>query len=210
MIRVLLADDQDIFRKSLVTLLSGEDDLSMIGQARNGREAIAQTKSLEPNVILMDVRMPICNGIEATRIIRQEFPLIKILVLTTFDDDEYILESLQAGALGYLLKRTPPEQIAAAIRSVYQGYSQLGPTIAHKVFSQIKSPQTKENPLLGSLCKRECEVLKYIGYGKNNQEIARILHISEGTVKNYVTQILDKLGMRDRIQVALWAQKNLI
>jgi DNA-binding NarL/FixJ family response regulator len=160
MIQILLVDDQDIFRQGLAALLSVETDLRVIGQARNGKEAIAQTKALEPQVILMDVRMPICNGIEATQIIHQEFPWIKILVLTTFDDDEYILQSLQVGALGYLLKRTPSEQIAAAIRSVYQGYSQLGPTIAHKVFSQINYSQIESHPDLKSLCKREVEVLR--------------------------------------------------
>lgn len=210
MIRLLLVDDQDIFRQGLAALLSIEADLEVAGQASNGREAIALAKTLQPHVILMDVRMPICDGVQATREIHQHYPWIRILVLTTFDDDEYILQSLQVGALGYLLKRTSPQQIAAAIRSVSQGYSQLGPTIAPKVFSQLKSLPPPPNIYQDLLSKREIEVLRLVGQGKNNQEIAQELYLSEGTVKNYVTQILNKLEMRDRIQVALWAQKNLL
>lgn len=135
MIRLLLVDDQDIFRQGLAALLSVESDLEVVGQAKNGSEAIEMTKTLQPHLILMDVRMPVCDGVQATRKIHQNYPWIRILVLTTFDDDEYILKSLQAGALGYLLKRTPSQDIATAIRSVSQGYSQLGATIALKVFS---------------------------------------------------------------------------
>jgi len=210
MIRLLLVDDQDIFRQGLVALLSVEADLEVVGQARNGKDAIALAKALQPHVILMDVRMPICDGVQATREIHQHYPWIRILVLTTFDDDEYILQSLQMGALGYLLKRTPAQEIATAIRSVSQGYSQLGPTIAQKVFSQLNSSPPSPNSYQDLLSKREIEVLKLVGQGKNNQEIAQELHLSEGTVKNYVTQILNKLEMRDRIQAALWAQQNLL
>lgn len=207
MIRLLLADDQEIFRQGLATMLAVESDLEIVGHAANGREAIEAVKTLQPQVILMDVRMPICDGVQATREIHQYYPWIRILVLTTFDDDEYILQSLQAGALGYLLKRTPAPEIAAAIRSVAQGYSQLGPTIAPKAFSQLKPlPSNFSSDLLS---KREIEVLKLVGEGKNNQEIAQMLFLSEGTVKNHVTQILAKLEMRDRVQAALWAQRNL-
>ncbi len=209
MIRLLLVDDQDIFRQGLAALLSVEADLEVIGQTRNGKEAIALAKTLQPHVILMDVQMPICDSVQATREIHQHYPWIRILVLTTFDDDEYILQSLQLGALGYLLKRTPSQDIAAAIRSVSQGYSQLGPTIALKVFSQLKPLHSASN-FSQELSKREIEVLKLVGQGKNNQEIAQSLYLSEGTVKNYVTQIISKLEMRDRIQVALWAQQNLL
>jgi DNA-binding NarL/FixJ family response regulator len=207
MIRLLLADDQEIFRQGLATMLAVEADLEIVGHATNGQEAIDAAKMLQPQVILMDVRMPICDGVQATCEIHQYYPWIRILVLTTFDDDEYILQSLQVGALGYLLKRTPAAEIATAIRSVSQGYSQLGPTIAPKAFSQLKSLPC--NPDLDLLSKREIGVLKLLGEGKNNQEIAQDLYLSEGTVKNYVTQILLKLEMRDRIQAALWAQRNL-
>ncbi|MBD2091827.1 response regulator transcription factor [Microcoleus sp. FACHB-1515] len=208
MIRLLLADDQAIFRQGLATMLSVEPDLEIAGQAANGQEAIEMAKRLQPHVILMDVQMPICNGVQATQIIHECYPWIRILVLTTFDDDEYILQSLQVGALGYLLKRTPAPEIATAIRSVSQGYSQLGPTIATKAFSQLKAPASPNAP--SSLGKREIEVLKLIGEGRNNLEIAQALYLSEGTVKNYVTQILSKLEMRDRIAAALWAQRNLL
>jgi DNA-binding NarL/FixJ family response regulator len=208
MIRLLLVDDQEIFRQGLAMMLSVEADLEIVGQAANGQEAIESAKRLQPHVILMDVQMPNFNGIQATRTIHEYYPWIRILVLTTFDDDEYILQSLQVGALGYLLKRTPAPEIAAAIRSVAQGYSQLGPTIAAKAFSQLKVPTNDIAP--HSLSKREIEVLKLIGEGKNNPEIAEELYLSEGTVKNYVTQILSKLELRDRIAAVLWAQRYLL
>jgi DNA-binding NarL/FixJ family response regulator len=208
MIRLLLADDQEIFRQGLATMLSVEVDLEVVGHANNGQEAIAAAKVLQPQVILMDVRMPICDGVQATCEIHQYYPWIRILVLTTFDDDEYILRSLQVGALGYLLKRTPASEIAVAIRSVAQGYSQLGPTIASKAFAQLKS--LSNHPYVDSLSKREIEVLKLVGEGKNNSEIAQELYLSEGTVKNHVTKILGKLEMRDRIQAALWVQRHLL
>jgi len=208
MIRLLLVDDQDLFRQGLATMLSIEADLDIVGQATNGQEAIQAAKLWQPQVILMDVRMPVCDGVQATQEIHQYYPWIRVLVLTTFDDDEYILRSLQAGALGYLLKRTPAPEIAAAIRSVAQGYSQLGPTIAPKAFSQFKPLPSGSYPDL--LSKREVDVLKLVGEGKNNQEIAQTLFLSEGTVKNHVTQILSKLEMRDRVQAALWAQRHLL
>lgn len=210
MIRLLLVDDQDIFRRGLAALLSAEPDLEIVGQARNGQEAIALTQTVQPDVILMDVRMPLCDGVEATREIHQHYPWIRILVLTTFDDDEYIFQSLQVGALGYLLKRTPAQEIASAIRLIAQGYSQLGPTIALKVFSKLKASLPSPHPYQDLLSKREVEVLRLVGQGKNNQEIAQELYLSEGTVKNHVSQILSKLEMRDRTQAALWAQQNLI
>ena len=208
MIRILLADDQDIFREGLAAMLSIEPDLEIVGAANQGQEAIALAKTLQPQVILMDVRMPICDGVQATREIHEHYPWIRILVLTTFDDDKYIFQSLQVGALGYLLKRTPASEIAAAIRSVAQGYSQLGPTIALKVFSQLK-PSSSSGSTIADLSKREVEVLKLVGAGKNNQEIAQELYLSDGTVKNHVTQILSKMNLRDRIQAALWSQKYL-
>ena len=137
MIRLLLVDDQEIFREGLGELLSLREDIEVVGQAGNGEEAIVLTAKLQPDVILMDVRMPICNGVEATRNIHQQYPWIQIVVLTVFDDDEYIGQSLLAGAIGYLLKRTPAEQIVTAIRSAHLGYSQLGPTIAPKVFAHL-------------------------------------------------------------------------
>jgi DNA-binding NarL/FixJ family response regulator len=208
MINLSIADDQDLFRKGLATLLNLEEDLCVIWQAENGLEAIELTDKMQPDVILMDVRMPICNGVEATQTIHQRYPGIRILMLTTFDEDEYIWQSLQAGALGYLLKSTPSEQLAVAIRSLQQGYSQLGPTIAPKVFAQINPLLAVKPPIELSL--REREVLLLIRQGYNNREIAGNLNLTEGTVKNYVTHVLTKLQLRDRTQAALWAKQNSI
>jgi DNA-binding NarL/FixJ family response regulator len=209
MIRLLLADDQPQFRQGLAALLSLEPETEVVGQAAHGREAIALTEQLQPDVILMDVRMPVCNGVVATREIHQRFPWIRILMLTTFDEDEYIWESLQAGALGYLLKSTPSGQLAAAIRTLHQGYSQLGPTIAPKVFSQIGLPPKPKVDFSHLLSDREREVLMLVGEGKSNREIAQVLHLTKGTVKNHLTRILCQLGMRDRTQAALWVQRHL-
>ena len=210
MIRVLLVDDQEIFREALGELLSIREDIEVVGQASNGKEGISLAAKLQPDVILMDVRMPICNGVEATRNIHNSYPWIRIVVLTVFDDDEYIGQSLQAGAIGYLLKRTPAEQIVTAIRSAYSGYTQLGPTIAPKVFAHL-SPKfsASKGQHQNGLSKRELEVLQLIAQGKNNQEIAHALYITEGTVRNYVTRILSQLGLRDRISAVLWANEHL-
>lgn len=210
MINLLLVDDQRAYRQGLAELLSLEPDLSVVGQAENGEKAIALTQQHQPDVILMDVRMPICNGVEATRIIHQRYPWIRILVLSTFDEDEYIWQSLQFGALGYLLKSTPATQLADAIRVLAQGCSQLGPTIAPKVFAQLNSLSTQQNDGTEDLLSdREKEVVKLLGQGKNNQEIAQALHLSQGTVRNHISRILSGLGLRDRTQAALWAQKHL-
>lgn len=210
MIRVLLVDDQALFLEGLANLLALEQDLEIVGQAYDGKEAIARTQKLQPDVILMDVRMPICDGVKATREIHKSYPQIKIMVLTTFNEDEYIWRSLQAGALGYLLKNTPSQQIAGAIRTLYQGHCQLDSSVAVKVFAQMNppiSPQQKNHHHLFS--ERELEILKLLGQGQNNREIAQTLHLTEGTVKNYITNIFCQLGVRDRTQAALWAKQNL-
>lgn len=210
MIRLLLADDQPLFRQGLAALLSLEVDLEVVGEANEGNEAIALSEQLQPDIILMDVRMPVCNGVQATHAIHQRFPWIRILVLTTFDEDEYVLHSLQAGALGYLLKSTPSQEVAAAIRNLHRGYSQLGPTIAPKVFSQLNTiTSTQKTSYEEGFSVREIEILTLLAQGKNNREIAFILHITEGTVKNHLTNIFSQLEVRDRTQAALWAQKNL-
>ena len=219
MIRVLLVDDQPLFRQGLADLLALNEDIQIVGEANHGGEAIESASLLQPDVILMDVRMPICDGVEATHVIHQTYPWIKIMVLTTFDEDEYIWQSLQAGALGYILKSTPSPQVANAIRTLHLGHSQLGPTIASKVFNRLQIPassQTSHHPAseevdlpIDRLNSRELEILQQMKLGHNNREIAEILHLSEGTVKNYVTTLLSKLNMRDRTQAVLWAQKQL-
>jgi DNA-binding NarL/FixJ family response regulator len=218
MIRILLVDDQDLLRQGLASLLALEEDLLIVGQANNGNVAIEQATELQPDVILMDVRMPVCDGVTATKEIHQRFPWMRILVLTTFDDDEYIWQSLQAGALGYLLKSTPSNQLANAIRTLYQGHSQLGPGIASRVLAQLNAPSpeptpespTPESPMSDHhFSDREREILQLLGQGLNNKEIAQQLFLTEGTVKNHISRILAELGMRDRTQAALWAQRYL-
>jgi DNA-binding NarL/FixJ family response regulator len=212
MIRLLLVDDLVIFRQGLAALINLEPDIEVVGEAGNGEEAILLAETLRPDVILMDVRMPICNGVEATKVIHQRFPWIRIMVLTTFDEDEYICQSLQNGALGYILKSTPSQQLAATIRSLDRGFGQLDPAIALKVFARIpESPITLSSTLtvLEQFNHNEIEILKLIGKGKNNREIALDLHLTEGTVKNYVTNIFTYLNLRDRLQVALWVAQNL-
>jgi DNA-binding NarL/FixJ family response regulator len=213
MIRLLLVDDLVIFRQGLAALINLEPDIETVGEAGNGEEAIWLAETLRPDVILMDVRMPICNGVEATKVIHQRFPWIRIMVLTTFDEDEYICQSLQNGALGYILKSTPSQQLATTIRSLDRGFGQLDPAIALKVFSRIPESVTTPSStltVLENLNHSEIEILKRIGQGKTNREIALDLHLSEGTVKNYVTNILNCLDLRDRLQVALWVTHNLI
>jgi DNA-binding NarL/FixJ family response regulator len=212
MIRLLLVDDLVIFRQGLAALISLEPDIEVVGEASNGEEAILFAETLRPDVILMDVRMPICNGVEATKIIHQKFPWIRIMVLTTFDEDEYICQSLQNGALGYILKSTPSQQLATTIRSLDRGFGQLDPAIALKVFARIPertATQSSTPTVLENLNHNEVEILKRIGLGKSNREIALDLHLTEGTVKNYVTNILTCLNLRDRLQAALWVAHNL-
>ena len=213
MIRLLLADDQVSFRQGLAVLLALEKDFDLVGQASHGQEAISLTQRLQPDVILMDVRMPICDGVVATREIHQRYPWIRILVLTTFDEDEYIWQSLEAGALGYILKSTPSREIAAAIRTLHQGYSQLGPTIASKVFSHLSALRAEKfaptENYQDRFNDRDLSILKLLGQGKSNREIAQALHLTEGTIKNYISRILDQLGVRDRTQAALWSQRYL-
>jgi DNA-binding NarL/FixJ family response regulator len=209
MIRLLLVDDQAMFRQGLASLLSLEEDLEVVGQASDGEMAIALAEKLQPDIILMDVQMPICDGVAATRAIHQRYPWIRILVLTTFDQDEYIWQSLQAGALSYLLKSTPSPQVAAAIRTLSQGYSQFGPTIAHKLLAQLQPvPPSASEAELHQFSDRELEVLSLLAEGKTNQEIAQILHLAHGTVKNHISRILNELGVSDRTQAALWAQQH--
>ncbi|MBE9063165.1 response regulator transcription factor [cf. Phormidesmis sp. LEGE 11477] len=211
MIKLLLADDQAIFRKGLSSLLSLEDDIEVIGEANHGGEAIALAAAQQPDIILMDVRMPICDGVQATKEIHARYPWIRILVFTTFDDDEYVFQSLQAGALGYLLKSTPSREVAEAIRNLQRGYSQLGPTIAPKVFSQINADTERERTdYRNQFSERELDILKQLGQGKRNREIAANLNLTEGTIKNHLTNIFCQLDVRDRTQAALWAHQHLL
>lgn len=209
MIKVLLVDDQSLIRQGLTVLLELEPDLQIVGEAANGEEAINLSEKLQPNVILMDIRMPIMDGVTATREIKKRCPGTKILVLTTFDDDEYVKTALQNGAMGYLLKDTPSEELAVAIRAVNKGYTQLGPGIVKKLVTQFSAVSPSQLPPVpaswAQLTPREKEVLRLIAIGANNREIAQQLYISEGTVKNHVTNILHRFNLRDRTQVAIVA-----
>ncbi|TBR59137.1 response regulator transcription factor [Mastigocladus laminosus UU774] len=213
MIKVLLVDDQNLIRQGLKALLELEPDLEIVGEAENGKSAIHLIEQLYPDVILMDIRMPIMDGVAATREIHKRFPNIQILVLTTFDNDEYVTAALQNGAMGYLLKDTPSEELAVAIRAVYKGYTQLGPGIVKKLLTQFP-PVVPHNsspppPSLTELTPREKEVLRLIATGATNKEISQKLYISEGTVKNHVTNILNRLNLRDRTQAAIFANSFL-
>ena len=213
-IKVLLVDDQSLIREGLKALLELESDLEVIGEAENGRDAINLIAKLQPDVVLMDIRMPIMDGVAATKEIRSSFSDVKVLVLTTFDNDEYVTAALQNGAMGYLLKDTPSEELAVAIRAVNKGYTQLGPGIAAKLMTQFSSTattNTNQTPpaTLAELTPREKDVLRLIANGANNKEIAQQLFISEGTVKNHVTNILNRLHLRDRTQAAIFANSFL-
>jgi DNA-binding NarL/FixJ family response regulator len=210
MISLLLVDDQNLIRQGLKALLELEPDLVVVGEAENGAIAIDRVKELQPNVVLMDIRMPVMDGVTATKQICSEFPHVNILVLTTFDDDTYVMAAIKYGAKGYLLKDTPSEEIAAAIRAVALGYTHLAPGMIDKVMSgQIDRTEATLPPELAELTPRELEILKLIAVGSNNREIAGQLYISEGTVKNHVTNILTRLNVRDRTQAAILAKTHL-
>lgn len=213
MISVLLVDDQNLIRAGLKALLELETDLQVVGEADNGQIGLHLVETLQPDVVLMDVRMPVMDGVAATREIKERFPDSKILVLTTFDDDEYVAAALRYGAMGYLLKDTPSEELANAIRAVYKGYTQLGPGLVEKIMAKVPVPMSvsaDNSPTnLAELTPREREVLRLIAHGDSNREIAQKLYISEGTVKNHVTNILHRLNLRDRTQAAIFANSFL-
>nr|WP_199303379.1 response regulator transcription factor [Oscillatoria sp. FACHB-1406] len=201
---MLLVDDQSIVREGLSSLLEAQPDLEVLGEAENGKVALELARSLQPDVVLMDVRMPVMDGVAATKLIVEQVPEIKVLVLTTFDDDDYVTRAMANGAKGYLLKDTPSEVLAQAIRLVFQGYTQLGPGLLEKVMAGDSRP-TSAPPELAQLTPREQEVLQLIGKGYSNREIAEALYISERTVKNHVNSLLRRLNLRDRTQAAILA-----
>ncbi len=209
MIRLLLVDDQELVCQGLQAMLNLESDLEVVGIANNGQTAVQQVESLQPDVVLMDIRMPIMDGREATRIICQRFPDTKVLVVSTFDEDDYIAQSIKAGAKGYLLKDMPVEELAQSIRLVYRGYTQMGPGLMEKMLDGILDSGITETesvkPELTELTPREVEVLNLVGTGCTNREIAKELYIAEGTVKTHVTHILNRLNLRNRSQIAIYA-----
>lgn len=209
-IRVLLADDQALFREGIRTLLSVQPDIEVVGEASDGEEAIQLAAKLRPAVVLMDLQMPRLDGVEATRLLRDLVPNCRVIVLTTFEDDEYVFAGLRAGAVGYLLKDTSAEALVQAIHAAVRGESFIQPSVAAKVvaeFSRLADQVPRAEPLAESLSDRELEVLRLVSKGATNREIASTLVIAEGTVKNHMTSILGKLGVRDRTQAALKARE---
>jgi DNA-binding NarL/FixJ family response regulator len=211
-IRILLAEDQQLVREGLRVLLDLIPDMEVVGEAANGAEAVERAQALMPDVVLMDVQMPEIDGVAATHRIQETSPGIRVIILTTFDDDEYVFEGLRAGAAGYLLKDVPSEQLAEAIRAAARGKTFIHPSVTGKVVAELtrlteRERVRREQPLIEPLSPRELEVLVLLGESLSNQEIADRLHIASGTAKNHVSNIISKLGARDRIQAVLQAQE---
>jgi len=208
-IRVLVADDQSMVRAGFRMLLSGEEDIEVVAEASNGLEAVEKAERFEPDVILMDIRMPELDGLEATRRILDADNGARILVLTTFDLDEYVYEALRAGASGFVLKDDPPEQLLGAVRVVAGGDALLSPTVTKRVIKQFsRTPRPAPPKALDELSDREREVFRLIARGLSNAEIGQELFISETTVKTHITHILQKLGLRDRVQAVVLAYET--
>ena len=208
-IGVLVADDQSMVRAGFRMLLGGEDDIDVVAEAGDGREAVEKAARFDPNVVLMDIRMPDMDGLQATREILAANPAARILILTTFDLDEYIYEALSAGASGFVLKDDPPEHLLAAIRTVAAGDALLSPSVTNRVISRFARLQRPDPPKeLDALTAREADVLRLIAKGLSNAEIGEELFISDTTVKTHVTHVLQKLGLRDRVQAVVLAYQS--
>jgi DNA-binding NarL/FixJ family response regulator len=213
MIRIVLVEDQIMIREGLKALLEIQEDVEVVGEAGNGEQALQliqtfHSQSRLPDIVLMDIRMPIMDGVTATQRICQQFSKIKILILTTFDDTRYIAEAIHFGAKGYVLKDTPIEELAESIRLINRGYTQFGPGILEKIAMSMTAtqPETVELPKgMPQLTPREKEILRLIVKGSSNREIAQTLFLSEGTVRNHITHILTRLNVRDRTQAAIVA-----
>ena len=207
--KVLICDDQAIIRDGMELLLKLEKDIEVTGKAPNGAEALQIVAELRPDLVLMDLKMPVMNGIEATQRIRQQFPEVKVLVLTTFEEDEWLFDALRAGATGYLLKDTPRAELVKAIRGTMEGKTYMDPAVAGRLVEQAINQTTQPaTQVTGKLTERETAVLRLLADGFTNQEIARELHLSKGTVRNHVSAIFAKLEVADRTQAALIAIRH--
>jgi len=207
-IRVLIVDDHHVVRKGLVFFLRTQKDLDIIGEAANGKEAVELAKSLKPDIILMDLVMPEMDGIEATKIIKKEHPDIKIMMLTSFSDQDHVIPALEAGASGFQLKDIQPDELVTSLKKIMSGENQLHPKATSRLLDNLSSKGKQEKVLIEELTKRELDVLKEIAKGKSNKEIASSLFITEKTVKTHVSNLLAKLELADRTQAALYAVKN--
>lgn len=213
MINVILIDDQQIIREGLKMLLSLDDDINIVAEGTDGSEALELIEKYNPDVLLMDIRMPIMNGVEATKLVKEKYPDIKILILTTFNDNDYIFDSLKNGANGYLLKDADSDEIIDAIKNIYKGNLLIHANIANKLTQVLNNNNNNEiSPKdvsidLDILTPREKEVANLVAKGFNNKEICSTLFLSEGTVKNYVTRILDKLELKSRTELAILISK---
>ncbi|MBE5852977.1 MAG: response regulator transcription factor [Lachnospiraceae bacterium] len=211
MIKVLIADDQELIRQSLQIVLNTKDDMKVTGVASDGQEVIKEIRRELPDVILMDIRMPKMDGVQCTKIIKESYPKVKIIILTTFDDDEFVYNALKFGASGYLLKGVSMDELVNAIRTVHSGRAMINPDIATKVvklFSQMAQADFSivvEEDREKELTKTEWKIIEQVERGASNKEAAETLNLSEGTVRNYLSTILNKLGLRDRTQLAIWA-----
>jgi DNA-binding NarL/FixJ family response regulator len=210
-IRVLIVDDDDLMRAGLRGVLAGDEQIEVVGEASDGRDAAYRTRLLQPDVVLMDVRMPDLDGISATRELLASFPDVRVVILTTFEQDDYIFGALSAGASGFLLKRTRPEELLAAIRTIAAGDSLLSPSVTSRVIERMARqppPDAARDRRLADLTARELEVLELVARGLSNGEIAEQLVIEESTVKTHVKRMLGKLGARDRVQAVIFAYES--
>lgn len=207
-LKVLIVDDDGLIRDSLKLIFELEEDFEVVGTASNGREALEVCREKKPEIVLMDIRMPEIDGVLGTKMIKSEFKDIRVVILTTFKDDEYIKEAVKNGAEGYILKNQSSDAIVESLRTVYRGNAVFEKQIADSISSMLKE-ETRKKPESFNISEREFEVLKLIGEGLSNREIANKLFLSEGTVRNYVTTLLEKLNLRDRTQLAIFYLKNL-
>ncbi len=206
MIKILICDDQDLVCEGLKGILSTDAELKIVGVANDGAEALELLSACQPDLVLMDLKMPIMNGVQATRQIRQQYPDIQILVLTTYDADEWVFDAIRAGARGYLLKDTPRDRLIASIKEAAAGKTPVDPAVAGKLFAHVTQQITiPDTTITSHLSEREKEVLGLLGKGLSNAEIAGRIYLSEGTVRNYVSSIFEKLGVEDRTQAAVLA-----
>jgi DNA-binding NarL/FixJ family response regulator len=210
-VRVLIVDDDDLMRAGLRGVLSSDSAIEVVGEASDGRDAVYRTRLLQPDVVLMDVRMPDLDGISATRELLVAFPEVRVVIVTTFEQDDYIFGALRAGASGFLLKRTRPEELVAAVHTVAAGDSLLSPSVTSRVIERMArqpAPDVKRDARLDELTPREREVLELVARGLSNGEIAATLVVEESTVKTHLRRVLAKLGARDRVQAVIFAYES--